>query len=233
MTADPETPLRADALRNRNLILAAAKRMFAERGPDVPLEEIAREAGVGIGTLYRRFPDRAALIRAVARDSFEHVLTQVRSAVEETSSAWDGLVRALRSSRELQLSVQLAVLSPLARETLTNDPRARQFRIELLYALDALVRAAQAEGTLRQDIGSGDVAWLISMLLRPSPSSGEGEAAWMASERALTLMLDGLSTRPSGSPLPGEPLTAEHFNSLEMREDLEEEAGGTGGGEER
>src|SRR5881227_3330880 len=88
MTADPDTTLRADARRNRDQILAAARSIFAAQGPEVPMEEIARAAGVGVGTLYRRFPDRDALIRAVAVENFERVLTDARAAAKEEPSAW-------------------------------------------------------------------------------------------------------------------------------------------------
>lgn len=212
MTVDSGTGLRADARRNRDQILAAARKVFADRGPDVPMEEIARAAAVGIGTLYRRFPDREALIRAVAQDNFAEVLAEVRTAAEEAPSGWEALVRALRCSRELRLSVQLAILSPLAWETIKGDPEASRFRRELLATLDGVVRTAQAEGTLRDDVGTGDVAALISLLLRRMPT-GCDETASMVSERALALMLDGLRARP-GTPLPGHPLTIEHFNSF-------------------
>lgn len=208
---DAEPPLRADARRNRNQILAAAKEIFAARGPDVPMEDIARGAAVGVATLYRRFPDRETLIRAVAQDSFAHVLAEAQAAVAEEASAWEALVRMLRSSRELQLSVRLAILSPLARTTLQEDPKTGRFRSELLATLDRVVRSAQAEGTLRPDVGTGDVAALLSLLLRRMPSASDASAR-MLSERALALMLDGLRTGP-GAALPGKPLSVEDFNS--------------------
>nr|WP_238440965.1 helix-turn-helix domain-containing protein [Frankia sp. AgW1.1] len=74
MATGPETRLRADARRNRDRIIATAKLAFADDGPDVPMEEIARLAGVGVGTLYRRFPDRDALVVAVVRDSLATAL---------------------------------------------------------------------------------------------------------------------------------------------------------------
>ena len=210
MAADPERSLRADARRNRDQILAAAKQAFGDQGPDVPMEEIARQAGVGIGTLYRRFPDREALIRAVAHESFTKVLAEAHAAAAEEPSAWNALVRLLRTSRELQLSVQLALLSPLASRTILENSKGTQFRRELLATLDGVVRAAQDEGTLRRDIGTGDVAALLSLLLRPMPST-PGASASMVSERALALMLDGIRAR-SDSPLPGHPLTMESFS---------------------
>jgi AcrR family transcriptional regulator len=205
MTAEPETPLRADARRNRDQIIAAARRIFSAEGSDVPMEEIARAAGVGVGTLYRRFPDRDALIGAVARDNFGRVLTEARAASAEEPTAWDALVRFLRQSQELKLSVQLAMVSraasAIAEEALTNE-----FRRALLAELDLVVHAAQAEGSLRKDIDTGDVAVLFALLLRQI-TNRSGEAARLTQERSMVLMLDGLRAQ-SSSPLPGRPLTS-------------------------
>ena len=206
MTGEPETRLRADARRNRDQIMAAAKAVFAELGPDVPMEEIARRAGVGVGTLYRRFPDREALIRAVARENFGGVLDDARSATAEEPTAWDALVRLMGRSRDLRLSVRLAVLSPAAWVTIRDDPETRQFRDGIMAVLDDLVRRAQAEGVLRADVGPGDVAALVSLLLRRVPADSD-EMAELILERALVLILDGLRARP-GSQLPGRPVTA-------------------------
>jgi AcrR family transcriptional regulator len=218
MTADSGTRLRADARRNRDQILAAAKVMFARQGPDAPMEEIAREAGVGIGTLYRRFPDRQALIRAVAQDNFATVLAETRTAVAAEATAWDALVRIVRQSREVQLSVQLAILSPLARSIIRDDPITGKFRHELLETLDRVVRAAQAEGALRPDVGPGDIAALLSLLLARIPMLPAGPS-WLATERALALMLDGLRAQP-GTELPGHPLTIEDFDAGQIDDSL-------------
>lgn len=209
MTAEPGTEmgtrLRADARRNRDQIIAAAKTAFAELGPDVPMEEIARRAGVGVGTLYRRFPDREALIRAVAQQNFGAVLDDARAATAEEPTAWAALVRLMGRSRDLRLSVRLAVLSPRAWVAIRDDPQTRQFRDGIMAVLDELVRGAQAEGMLRADVGSGDVAALVSLLLRRVPAADD-EMAELILERALVLILDGLRAHP-GSPLPGRPMT--------------------------
>jgi AcrR family transcriptional regulator len=210
MATDPEARLRADARRNRDQILAAAKAMFARQGPDAPMEEIAREAGVGVGTLYRRFPDRQALIRAVAQDSFAVMLDEARAAVAAEPTAWNALVRIVRQSRELELSVRLAILSPPAASIIREDPLTRRFRRELLETVDGVVRAAQAEGDLRPDVSTGDVTALLSLLLSRLPMLPAG-SAWLVSERALALMLDGLRAQP-GTELPGQPLTMQDLD---------------------
>ncbi|WP_243789777.1 TetR/AcrR family transcriptional regulator [Saccharopolyspora gloriosae] len=196
-----ELPLRADARRNRDQIISAAKAIFAAEGPDAPMEAIARRAAVGVGTLYRRFPDREALIRAVARDNFANALAHARAAAAE-HTGWEALVRLLEGSEELQLSVHLAMLSPTAWKILKSDEVTQELRAALLSVLEDVVHAAQAEGSMRTDVGAGDVAATYSLLLRrtnsPSPANR------LAADRALIIMLDGLRT--SRSELPGHPL---------------------------
>jgi AcrR family transcriptional regulator len=206
MTADPEMTLRADARRNRDQILAAAKDIFAASGPEAPMEEIARAAGVGVGTLYRRFPDRDALIRAVAMDNFERVLIDARTIAAEETSSWRALERLLRHSVALQLSVQLAMVSHRALVILKNDPEVRRLRDEILVVLDGFVDGAKAEGKLRDDVGAGDIAILLATLLRQMRAKAP-EVAEMAARRCVGIMIDGLSARP-GSALPGRPITS-------------------------
>ncbi|WP_326568264.1 helix-turn-helix domain-containing protein [Amycolatopsis rhabdoformis] len=205
MSADPQVPLRADARRNRDQIIAAARSIFSDFGPEVPMEEIARAAGVGVGTLYRRFPDRDALIRAVAVDNFARVLDDARQAAEQEPTAWLALVRLLHQSVELHLSVQLAMLSKKAHEILKEDPAIASLRDELLVELEAMVRGAQREGTLRPDVAEGDVALLFALLLRQLESRSP-EVTRLSTERSIAIMIDGLKAQP-GTPLPGRPLS--------------------------
>jgi AcrR family transcriptional regulator len=188
MPADPETPLRADARRNRDQIIAAARDIFARQGPDVPMEEIARAAGVGVGTLYRRFSDRDALIAAVARAS-----------IAEEPTAWDALVRFLRHSQELKLSVKLAMVSPKAASVMAGEVMTDEFRDALLQELDAVVHQAQAEDVLRTDIDTGDVAMDIALLLRQLPGTND-EVARVGPDRCMSLVLDGLRAQPCAWP---------------------------------
>ncbi|WP_041259654.1 helix-turn-helix domain-containing protein [Pseudofrankia inefficax] len=240
MATGPETRLRADARRNRDRIIATAKLAFADDGPDVPMEEIARLAGVGVGTLYRRFPDRDALVVAVVRDSLATALARARTAVAEAEEpardatgpdltarpgtapsggtgrgpagapgsgrAWKTLVHSLSSPRELRLTMRLATLfSPGTAAAVQADPSIQQIRREYAETLDSLVHAAQAEGSLRPDVGAGDVAHLLS-LVAYSLNRAPHENAEIAFERARAIVLDGLRAQPA-APLPGRPLT--------------------------
>ena len=156
MTADPETTLRADARRNRDQILAAAKNIFAVSGPEVPMEEIARAAGVGVGTLYRRFPDRDALVRAVAMDNFERVLIDARVIAAEETSSWRALERLLRQSVELQLSVQLAMVSHRALVILKYSENYSYEELAEIFGLSesaCKMRVSRARDKIQQKFG--------------------------------------------------------------------------------
>jgi AcrR family transcriptional regulator len=202
----PKGPLRADAARNLRRILTAAAEAFADEGGEVPMEEIARRAGVGVGTLYRRFEDREALVVAVVQDSFATLLGTMRTAQEEEPSAWDALVRGMSSSQELRLSTPpTSPLLAASRAALENDPGIRSLYREFIELLERLVEQAQDEGSLRVDVGAGDVAQLFALAYRASRPDGRPRSD-LASSRALAVILDGLRTS-AHTPLPGEPLS--------------------------
>lgn len=206
MTADPEIRMRADARRNRDQIIAAAREMFVARGADAPMEEIARTAGVGVGTLYRRFPDRESLIRAVAKESFTQVLQDARAARAEEPTGWDALKRLIARSHQLQVSFLLAWNSTWVQGILQADPEIGEIRNRLMVEISHMVTTAQAEGTMRTDIGTGDMAVLLLLILRQSPVA---EALGpFAAERTVAIMLDGLRATANGG-LPGHPITVE------------------------
>jgi AcrR family transcriptional regulator len=205
MPSPAAPPLRADARRNREQLLTAAARAFVDEGPEVPMEDIARAAGVGVGTLYRRFADREALVVAVVQHNLESLLAKIQVAVEDEPRAWDALVRSLSFSRELRISLPpTSQLAPELAAAVRNDPEVQRLRRELTEVTDRLVDAAQQEGTLRADVGAGDVAQLFTLVYRATPTAGD-QAADVAASRALAVILDGLRTGPHGI-LPGHPL---------------------------
>jgi len=202
----PAVPLRADAARNLRRILSAAAEAFAEQGGDVAMEEIARRAGVGVGTLYRRFPDREALVVAVVRDSFETLVETMRAAQQQEPRAWEALVRSMSHSQELRLSTPpTGPLAASSRVALIADPGIRALRGAFIEVLEQLVERAQAEGDLRDDVGAGDVAQLFALVVKADRPDG-GRGSDVASRRALAVVLDGLRTGAHTS-LPGHPLT--------------------------
>lgn len=148
-------PLRADARRNRDALLQAAGELFARDGPDVSLEAIARRAGVGIGTLYRRFPTRDALVEAVYRNEVAQLHAAAGELLGELPpdaalAAWmDRLIAYLTTKRGLASALRCAAA---AKEELTAHSRAR-----LLDAIGTLLAAGAAAGTLRADVAADDV----------------------------------------------------------------------------
>ncbi|GAB1516813.1 TetR/AcrR family transcriptional regulator [Actinophytocola sp. KF-1] len=195
--------LRADARRNRDQILVAARDIFAERGADVPMEEIARRASVGVGTLYRRFVDRETLIRAVFRDTFQAVADETRAALAEEPTAWAALMRIMRQSAWLHVSVQAK--SPRVTAVVRADEETSRVRDELLDMLDQVVRRAQDEGTLRRDVGVGDLAMLFISVVHQTQAVTP-DVAGLVPGRVLAIMMDGLRA-PAPGELPGRPLT--------------------------
>ncbi|MHA6624119.1 TetR/AcrR family transcriptional regulator [Pseudonocardia sichuanensis] len=205
--------LRADARRNRAQIVDAAGALFAERGPDVPMEEIARRARVGVGTLYRRFPDRDALVRAVAIESFHRVVANARAAADEPDG-WSGLTRFVRASvTDLRLATWLSMWFARTWADLRVDREQQELRADLLELLDDLVGRAQREGAMRPEVGVGDLAVLLALVLRPLPGP-LAAVTEQAVERHVAVVLDGL--RPGGEPLPGRPLTRESLLTSQM-----------------
>ncbi|MFE1364045.1 TetR/AcrR family transcriptional regulator [Streptomyces anulatus] len=199
--------LRADARLNREQIVEAARELFAERGPDVPTEEVARRAGVGTGTLYRRFPDRQALISAVALDGFHRVVAIARTAEDEEPDAWRALTRFVHRARtELRLATWLSVWFASAWAELQEDPENHRLRQILLKILDRLVRRAQSDGDMRPDVDTGDLALLIALLLRPIPGL-RAELTQRSADRSLDLMLDSLRARDDNQQLPHQGIT--------------------------
>ncbi|MFI9561052.1 TetR/AcrR family transcriptional regulator [Nonomuraea endophytica] len=204
---NPDPKLRADARMNREQIIAAAHVLIAEHGAEVPMEEVARRAGVGTGTLYRRFPNRNALIRGVALDSFHRVIAIARAAEDEEPDAWTALSRFVhQAGGDLRLAAGLAMRFAGMWAALRDDPENLRLRATLLKILDRLVQRAQADGMMRDDVGTADLSMMMALLLRPMPGLRE-DLTPAGADRYLTLMLDGLRTCPGTSPLPASEVT--------------------------
>jgi AcrR family transcriptional regulator len=204
-----ERPLRADAQRNREQIIEAALTLFAAQGINAPMEEVARRAGVGVGTLYRRFPDRDALIYAVAVAAMRRLAELARTAWAESSDPWDALARYVRGCAELRPGALQTGLDPRLHDAIRQDPELSGERAELMNLLGRMVSGAQAAGILRTDVGPGDIMLLITQLTGLLPDLPAPMVEVLPS-RYLQLMLDGLRVeRPS--PLPGQAITGERL----------------------
>jgi len=187
-TVNPR-PLRADARDNRRRLLEAARDMFIERGPAAPLDEIARRAGTGIATLYRRFPDRRALVREVVRDALQRTIDEARQATEEEPDPFRALARYMHRAVDVRTA---AVIPALLGEIPFDDEEIRHAREAGPAAVQALVDAAHQAGTLRADVTSGDIGMLIARLSRPLPGGFPPETDARLSHRHLDLVIAGL-----------------------------------------
>lgn len=198
-TAGGDRALRADAVRNRGRILKAAQKAFAEHGLDVPLEDVAERAGVGIATVYRRFPTRDDLIAAC----FEHRLEEYARAAEEAFQAPDGW-SGFRSYVERICGMQAADrgLKDVLTRTLP-DAKALEAHRARGYELSVrLIERAKAEGTLRSDVVPEDLVLLL--MANAGVVQGMGSAAPDGPPRLVALLLDGLRSE-GASELPPPP----------------------------
>jgi AcrR family transcriptional regulator len=199
---------RADALRNRERIVTAAREMFVEYGPEVPLDEIARRAGVGNATLYRHFADRGALIEEVVL----FVLARTTERAYEAAAQEPDAFAALRLFVHTAADERIGVLCPLLSGAFDRaQPELNQKRGCLEEAVEGLVERAHGQGRLRADVAAGDLMITLSRLTRPLP----GTACLSIDRfvhRHLQLFLDGLEA-PARSELPGSPASLEDLRS--------------------
>ncbi len=204
-------PLRADARDNRRRLLEAARDAFIEHGPGAPLEEIARRAGTGIATLYRRFPDRQALMRDVVLDAIEGTIDAARRAAAEEPDPFRALARYMHEVIDVRTAAVIPALIGAVPLDDAEMVRAREVGPTLIQGL---VDAAQRAGSLRQDITTADIGMLIVRMSRPMAGFAR-EANASLSHRHLDLVLDGL--RPPAqpaAPLPGPALTMADLRAL-------------------
>ena len=183
--------LRADAERNRQRILDAARELFAERGLGVTLNDIAHHAGVGVGTVYRRFPDKRQLIDGLFEQRLQDLVTLMNAAAANPDP-WEGLAGFLRQALELQASDRAL------RELITGMPdgleRVSRIRNELLPLGSELVRRARESGQLRDDVEPQDLPLVQLMLTAIIDATRDVDPElW---RRYLAVVLRGLSARP-------------------------------------
>lgn len=203
--------LRADASRNRERIVLAARDVFVEHGADAPLDEIAKRAGVGNATLYRNFPDRVALIRAVAVLVKNRVLTLAETATAEADAPGGGSpFDALQRFAHASVGEKIGGLCTLFSSHVDpHDPELTEIRQRLQSAVGGLMERARTTGELRPDVDHGDLFIAMSQLTRPLPNT----SCRLLDEfvhRHLQIFLDGLRAS-AASPLPGRAATFEDF----------------------
>ncbi len=198
MRDEPERPVRADARRSVDALLRAATAVFAEAGVDAPMRTIAAAAGVGVGTLYRHFPQRSDLIRAIIRSQIDACVASASTlraahAPDEALASWmQRLVDFVATKRGLGPALH------------SGDPAYRSLPDyvlgQLMPALRGLVDAAVAVGSIRPDVDAGE---LLSAGLRLATPTRDGDTA--QARRMVSLLVDGLrhGARAPADTVPG------------------------------
>ncbi|MBB5642914.1 TetR/AcrR family transcriptional regulator [Cryobacterium roopkundense] len=213
MTSSPRAPQegsqprRRDARQNRERLVTEARALFATDGVDASLEEIARRADVGVATLYRNFPTRDDLVRALY-DLALAELASVRGEMEAAATAWDGVV--IYTERVAEWLVADPSLPSILKRMALIDPANRP-AAQFDTFIAALVTQAKKDGDLRPDVDAVDIAILVTMVGSLGSLGEEYAGQW---RRQLSIVLDGL--RPAGYARPklaGRPLNAKEFRA--------------------
>ncbi|MEV4315345.1 helix-turn-helix domain-containing protein [Actinocrispum sp. NPDC049592] len=186
-----QRPLRTDAARNAELLVHAAWRAFTETGAtDIPMEEIARRAGVGVATLYRRFPSKDDLLLAVLEWRYAEGVEPVIEQALVDDDPWRAMAECLHAALQIAASAHRVIKSAREPEILIQGLKNRYFN-----DFTRIVQRAQAAGVVRDDLSADDIRLMLFMLI----STVRIDASW---HRGLGLLLDGL--RPSAAtPLDG------------------------------
>jgi AcrR family transcriptional regulator len=198
-----ERPLRRDAERNRQRILRAAAEVFTQRGLDATLDDVARQAGVGVGTVYRRFPDKESLVAELFADRIDAMVAVAEEALA-APDPWRALVAYLDYAvNTLASDVGLRQLMMFATYGRDQVAYARE---QMRPVVSKLVRRAQEAGELRQDFSATDVPMIAFMLASAAEYASPVQPdLW---RRYLALVIDGLRPARDGvSELPVPPLT--------------------------
>lgn len=205
----PDRPLRKDAQRTRGLVLDAARELFAERGLEVGFDEIARAAGVGVGTVYRRFPDRTALAAAIFADRIEELIGAAEDAVG-VGDPWESFLALVFATIRIQQRDRGLI------EVLSSgdfpDADLLDLRDRAIEAVHRVVARAQDAGELRPDLTALDVVLHLHLLSRMALA--DGTEYW---QRPLVLLLDAVRPRQGQQPLPPPALSIEDFQSIAGR----------------
>ena len=205
-----DRPLRRDAERNRRLILDAAAQAFADEGLHVSLDAIAARAGVGVGTVYRRFEDKEALIDALFEDRIAEVIVIAEEAAAN-EDAWAGLVHWIEGIVAKQAADR--GLKELLVSTAHGRERVATARDRLLPLITGIAERAQQAGQLRSDFSATDMPIIGHMLSEAADYTRC--ASPEVYRRAVGIVLDGLrERRDSSTPLPVPPLDVAQVDEI-------------------
>jgi AcrR family transcriptional regulator len=200
--------MRSDAQRNHAQLLAAAREVVVEQGANAPLDEVARRAGVGIGTLYRRFADRARLLTAVVVDALELSRAAAERAPAEGADGLDALAAYLHEVLDLRVAAVIPLV--LGRDDL-DEAAIAPAREASAAAVERLIDAAHEDGSLPREVTFGDIGTLLVRLSRPLPGGISTAANDELAHRHLNLALAGMRAGAAG-------LTTEGYTRPELRQ---------------
>jgi AcrR family transcriptional regulator len=187
--------LRADARRNREAVIAAAKKLFADEGLDAQMPDVAKAAKVGVGTVYRHFPTKDHLIAALAEDRFERLAEKAREGIE-AEDPWEGLCGFIRFAAEIQADDRGLCEVMGSRPEVMNESA---LAVGLDELCDELVKRAQRSGGLRKDLEWEDIPMIACSLGRITAAEmGPAAGRW---PRLVEILIDGMRT-PGSSKLP-------------------------------
>jgi AcrR family transcriptional regulator len=190
-----EKTLRADARRNREAVIAAAKRLFADEGLEAQMPDVAKVARVGVGTVYRHFPTKEDLIAVLVAQRFERLAEKAREGLE-AEDAWQGICEFIRFSAEIQADDRGLCEVMGSRPDLME---AAALEVGLPELCDRLVKRAQRSGDLRQDLAWEDIPMIACGLGRITQADvGPAKGRW---PRLVEIILDGLRA-PGSAKLP-------------------------------
>jgi AcrR family transcriptional regulator len=198
--------VRRDALLNREKILTVAAELMARCGRNVPLAEIAEAAGVGVGTFYRGYPDRTALLHALEHRAYDMLIEILNRIAESGQTGADAVKTYLDECVELgnQLVLPLRGAPPLI------DDSAVAARQRISTALEGFLADGRADGSVRADVNATDVIMCAAMVTQPLPH-GPGWAG--IARRHICLFVHGLYT-PAGQSLPGPAVTRDDLEDM-------------------
>jgi AcrR family transcriptional regulator len=182
-------PVRSDAAANRECLLAAAAIAYRREGERVPMATIAQEAGVGVGTLYRHYPTRRALLAALVVRSFRVVLDHARAAAASDRSA----LAALAEFFEQTIAARDDLILPLHGGPVIPDQQVAALRTEIRQLLEQVLARGQRNGTIRADITAGDIIITGAMLAQPLPHVSDWDEL---AGRQARIYVAGLATTP-------------------------------------
>jgi len=186
-----ERPLRADARRNRARIVASARKLFARLGNDAQMEQIALECGLGMGTLYRHFPNKQALLTEIVRERFEGMIELAHGAerIEDPGDAFEAVLHSYLEAADGDAAFQLALLG----STEFEWEGVAQQKAEFAAVVTRIIERAVAAGELRGDLRYADFPLITNGVMATMYFRPNGNNDW---RRHLELVLDRVRTAP-------------------------------------